>query len=81
MSDKKRLINFAEEYDRIITEAARRSGLSLARFAGAQHWKRRQQLWSMYSSRGLIDAYLRMRSGLHRGRGVILDRYRQAGNP
>jgi len=32
MSDKKRLINFAEEYDRIITEAARRSGLSFSAF-------------------------------------------------
>ena len=32
MSDKKRLINFAEEYDRIISEAARRSGLSFSAF-------------------------------------------------
>ena len=32
MSDKKRLINVAEEYDRIITEAARRSGLSFSAF-------------------------------------------------
>ena len=32
MSDKKRLINFAEEYDRVISEAARRSGLSFSAF-------------------------------------------------
>jgi len=32
MSDKKRLIGFSEEYDKIISEAARRAGLSFSAF-------------------------------------------------